>query len=273
MQIKKVCLTIALGVCLAAGSAGADVVGAVTMDFVDITGQTSNFRMAQLEVTNGQWDALIGGSGGPANEPKGYLDFKDAALFINALNTAGGYQPAYNFVAGAFATWSAVDAAGGTNLYRHKDAVYFLPTDDEWKDAAHWTGSVLQSHATPSGAQPTQAEANWGSSGPWAVGSGALELNGTYDMQGNVVEIMENFANGTTYPVGVNTAHRARGGSWGLGSYALPHTFTYVSVNEDVPTPTNYFGMRVASVPMEIPEPATMSLLALSGLALLRRKK
>jgi formylglycine-generating enzyme required for sulfatase activity len=38
------------------------------------------------------------------------------------------------------ALWSSEQAwtAGGTNLYRNKDASYFLPSENEWYKAAYY---------------------------------------------------------------------------------------------------------------------------------------
>jgi hypothetical protein len=38
----------------------------------------------------------------------------------------------------ALTLWSSAQAwqVGGQNLYRHKDAYYFLPSEDEWYKAA-----------------------------------------------------------------------------------------------------------------------------------------
>jgi formylglycine-generating enzyme required for sulfatase activity len=63
------------------------------------------------------------------------------AAFQNWLNTSTGHQAAYNLDLGltALTPWSSAEAwqVGGENLFRHKDAYYFLPSEDEWYKAAY----------------------------------------------------------------------------------------------------------------------------------------
>ena len=52
------------------------------------------------------------------------------------LNTITRHQPAYDLTYSGgwrMTLWSSAQAwhAGGENLYRHKDAYYFLPSEDE----------------------------------------------------------------------------------------------------------------------------------------------
>ncbi|MCK4601288.1 MAG: SUMF1/EgtB/PvdO family nonheme iron enzyme, partial [Phycisphaerae bacterium] len=158
-----------------------------TIDFVPITGDASSangtsiggtatfvdpddFYMGTYEITAGQWNKFIAMAGAPTGNPlSGYnattggtgltaganLSALEAFQFVNWLNTSTGNHAAYKFVETTpgdpatltFQAWDAADA-DGTNLFRHKDAWYFLPTEDEWVKAAHWTGSTLQLHAT-----------------------------------------------------------------------------------------------------------------------------
>jgi formylglycine-generating enzyme required for sulfatase activity len=97
------------------------------------------------------------------------VSWYEAAQFVNWLNTSTGHQAAYKFTGTqgqsdyALDTWSPAEAYGGTNLYRHKDAMYYMPTEDEWVKAAYWNGSSLQTWATPDDTQPIEGvEANYG---------------------------------------------------------------------------------------------------------------
>jgi formylglycine-generating enzyme required for sulfatase activity len=258
----------------------------------DYTDPGYNYRMGVFEITNNQWskfEASLGipVMGNPASAydedtywvgtsvPTNEVSWYEAAQFANWLNTSTGHHAAYNFTGTpgtsdyAFALWSPTEADGGTNLYRHKDAFYFLPTEDEWVKAAYWNGVEIQTWATPSDAVPVQnvdANYDWEGPGPWTVGSGIEELNGTFDMMGNLQEWMESPRDDASY--GAASVRGVRGGCYNLyggidilDSSIRNYTDPY---HEEIS-----FGFRVAS---EVPEPATMSLLALGGVAMLKRR-
>ncbi len=289
------------------------------IDFVPISGSTNptdttpsrgygivndDYRMGVYEITNGQWDkfkaelapvlvtgdpssaydesATFTGTDIPINEVSWY----EALQFINWLNTSTGHQAAYQFTGTqgtgdyALATWSILEAAGGTNLYRHKDAFYFLPTEDEWVKAAYFNGTTLQDYATKAGESLTQGDGTSGTGwnyyddgyatdpiGPWDVRGGPEELNGTYGMMGNVFEWIESPYSDPDYAIGASVV--LRGGSWytyfdDLSAFGRDN---YLPSNEDYGV-----GFRVASVP----EPGSITLLVcglVAGLMWWRRGK
>jgi formylglycine-generating enzyme required for sulfatase activity len=282
------------------------------IDFVTISGDTNpasgwgivnnDYRMGTYEITNEQWDAFCAIVGNPVGDPPGAYDnlmpdgtvgrtanpgenvpvgkvsWYEAAQFVNWLNTSGGHHAAYNFTGDqgtgnyAPATWSYDEAYGGTNLYRHKDAFYFLPTEDEWVKAAYWNGQALQTYATKDDDLPVQGVDALYRDDPgittgtfWPVGSGTEELNGSYDMVGNIWEWMENPLNASS---DIASGRVIRGAS-------LNNTAGYITSSDRLAFPyspdTELYdiGFRVASVP----EPATLGLLSLGGLALLKQKK
>ena len=277
-----------------------------TIDFVTISGETNptsgygivdhDYRIGVYETTNGQWDKFKAGLGIPvtgdpataydnestwigANIPTNNVSWYEAAQFINWLNTSSGYHAAYNFSSTqgtevySLELWSMEEASGGTNLYRHKDAFYYLPTEDEWVKAGYWNGSNLQTYATKAGETLYQGDGMSGTGwnydptnpfAPWNVGSGSQELNGTYDMMGNIWEWMENPYSDTSY--GTVSYRGLRGGAYNGGPNGLTSSHR---IHGDPDYEYYAIGFRVASVP----EPATLSLLAIGGLVMLKRKR
>ena len=152
------------------------------------SGVNHDYRMGTFEITNDQWNKFTASLGvpvtgnpstaydasfydwgtGTTNVPANMISWYEAAQFVNWLNTSTGHQAAYKFTGTqgtsnyTFATWSTAEAAGGTNLYRHKDAYYFLPTEDEWVKAAYWNGTSLQTYATKAGETLTQGNGTSG---------------------------------------------------------------------------------------------------------------
>lgn len=252
------------------------------------TGVANDYRMGTYEITNDQWNKFKNSygqvTGNPssaydanphfagANVPTNEVSWYEAAQFVNFLNTSTNHQAAYKFTGTqgqsdyTFAIWDVSDAGyTAGNPYRNSNAFYFLPTENEWVKAAYWNGSNLQTWATIGDMSPTQGNVTSGTGwnyytnqyatnpcGPWNVGSGSQELNGTYDMMGNVWEWNETLVG--------SSSHYIHGGSYISGNIAaLTPSFRsgVFSYGE-----TYDFGFRVAS----IPEPCTLLLLGLGGL-------
>ena len=300
-----------------------------TMDFVSISGATNpaggygvvagDYRMGVHEVTVGQWNkfkaelsplALTGSPSdaydtdpswtGP-NQAVNRESLYESMQFVNWLNTFHGHHVAYKFTGTQGdgegdpdpytpAIWTSAEAAGGTNLNRHKDAVYFLPTEDEWVKAAYWNGTTLQTYATKDnsvppewtptgGVQSNGQAAGWnygyaypsnsiGTSQPWDVTAGYCpeELNGTFDMMGNVMEWMESpYFDPPDYAI--DSWRPQRGSShFGTDFYLASTARRYGDEdNEGFDT-----GFRVAAY---VPEPCTLGLLALGGFALIKTRR
>jgi formylglycine-generating enzyme required for sulfatase activity len=139
---------------------------------------------------------------------------------------------------------------------------------------------MLQVYATKAGESLTQGDGASGTgwnyydgvyatdpSGPWDVGSGSEELNGTYDMMGNVWEWMESPYSDSSY--GANSPRSLRGGSF-YGNDSYLHAWYRISGT--LSTGLGNLGFRVASVP----EPGSVTLLVSGLLACLtwwRRRK
>ena len=266
-------------------------------DGFTFTGVPYDYRIGLYEITNDQWTkfkaelgtAVTGNPAGAydqdptfpdANLPTNRVSWYEIAQFVNWLNTSSGHQAAYKFTGTqgqsdySLGVWSTEEAANGTNLYRHKDAFYFLPTEDEWVKAGYWNGTELQTYSNASAGdllsgEPDPARWRYGASGisePWTVDRGAAELNGTYNMMGNISEWLESPGTVGSYSP---TADRAvRGGAFGLtadklaSSHRLPNGIGY----ED-----SDIGFRVGSKLVVTPEPGGASLLLVGILGLLFR--
>ncbi len=163
---SKLGITLAGVLALIVTSAHADTFGSggntFTIDFVDIGnagnandagagggsssspygGVSYTYRMGVTEVPQdwitkatalGMTNVTAGGFTG--NKPATNMTWHEAAAFVNFLNTSTGHQAAYQLdgTNTALTLWTSGQAwqAGGQNLYRHKDAYYFLPSENE----------------------------------------------------------------------------------------------------------------------------------------------
>jgi len=286
-----------------AASASADTFGTgdnqFIIDFVPISGSTNptsgygivnnDYRMGTFEITNDQWTKFITAYGAPTGDPADAYDsdsywtgsniptnavsWLEAAQFVNYLNTSTGRQAAYKFTGTqgtsnyTLGVWEAGDTGyNASNPYRNSKAFYFLPTEDEWVKAAYWNGTNLRTYATKNGSTPIAGVySKYSSSSPWGVGSGSEELNGTYDMMGNVFEWTESPYDSGQYQSG--SFRSLRGGSYSSYDVSALASYSRNSVNPIYDY--NLVGFRVASVP----EPATVLLLSLGGLFLRRRNR
>ena len=235
---------------------------------------TKATNLGMTSVTAGAW---------AGNRPAANMTWYEAAGFVNWLNTSTGRQAAYqlNGTNTALTLWTSAQAwqAGGENLYRHKDAYYFLPSENEWYKAAYhkndgvtanyWdyaTGSNTIPTAVASGTGAGTAIFNSATSVPAEVAiSGGLSAYGTRGQNGNVWEWQESAFDGIN---NFSSEGRAiRGGGW-----SNTEDFLRASVRFNIP-PANSsvsVGFRVASVP----EPSsTLLILSASLLTLVRRRR
>ncbi|MDD3275998.1 MAG: SUMF1/EgtB/PvdO family nonheme iron enzyme, partial [Kiritimatiellales bacterium] len=178
-----------------------------------------------------------------------------AAQFCNWLTSGNKYIGAYQFDDSG--TLTNVNRSLSFNEYA---AVYVLPTEDEWYKAAYYTGSGYSLYANGTDSAPAAGtDAQYGGyAAPWSVGSGTVEQNGTYDMMGNVWEIIESAIDGTLDTM--SEFRLARGGSFGSTVDRLePDSRWLLGASAD----ENYIGFRVVVIPepAAVPEPATVTLL------------
>ena len=262
-----------------------------------------DYRMGVYEITNDQWNKFKAELGVPVtgspsiaydsgfynwgtgtiDVPTNQVSWYEAAQFVNWLNTSIGQHAAYKFTGTqgtrdyTFTTWDASEAWGGTNIYRHQDAYYFLPDEDEWFKAAYWNGTDIQDYPTKPGDILHQGDGTSGTGwnywdgefaihpqGPWNVGSGSREFNGTFDMVGNNWEWLESPHSDLSY--GAASPRGLRGG----GLYNASRVLLASTRNYDAypMSESRYAGFRVAS----IPEPGCFGfLLGIVSTTLLRR--
>jgi len=219
------------------------------------------------------------------NKPAIGINWNEAARFVNYLNTSNGYHAAYNFTTsrgdGDITLWGSAEYSG-SNQYRHKDAYYFLPSVDEWYKAAYGSASKLvlggfswNSYPTGNGDVPLAVSGGTsdgtavydGQAGPADItNAGGLSAYGTMGQGGNVWEWIETASDAVN-----NTPDEARlqlGGSWAyLGTEQLSN------LNKTQVEPWVDWGIsdgfRIAS----IPEPSSLSLLALGGVVVALRRR
>jgi formylglycine-generating enzyme required for sulfatase activity len=228
-----------------------------------------------------------GGNG--VDKPATGVSWNEAARFVNWLNTSQGFQAAYNFttndnVNANIEVWSSGEAwqLGGENLYRHKDAHYWLPSMDEWYKAAYYNPNTGLYGDYPSldGNEPSAVSSGtadntavYGQTGPADITlAGGLSPFGIMGLGGNVYEWEETSLN-LNNSAG-SSSRGIRGGSWDSSSFYLSSSNRS---NDDPAFGWLNLGIRVASLssPATVPEPGSLavwSAICVGGLCFRRRR-
>ena len=255
----------------AGNAADSTTYGAVPYEY-----RASTYEISQDAITKATASGMANVTAGAwtGNQPAANINWYEAAAFVNFLNTSSGKTAAYDLTfsngSWSMALWSSQQAwtAGGTNLYRNKNAFYFLPSENEWYKAAYYNpaGSNYFLYPTASSSVPTavasgtnagSAVYNEAASVPAIVGSaGGLSPYGTMGQGGNMWEWHESALDGANSSSSEDRARR--GGSWpNLVNDLRSSTRYYWAPSLD----SSYIGFRVASVP----EPSTYALLLMAG--------
>jgi len=277
-----------------------------SIDFVDI-GNTGNAadtttygavpyeyragknEISQLQITKATASGMANVTAGAwtNNQPAANIQWYEAAAFVNWLNTSTGKTAAYNLTFSNFqwsmALWSSEQAwtAGGTNLYRNKNAFYVLPSENEWYKAAYYnaagtnyflypTASSTAPTAVASGTNAGTAVYNTIASVPAIVASvGGLSPYGTMGQGGNIFEWNESAFDGTNSTSSEDRVRR--GGAWNSSSFRGGDLRSTIRITSGPSDEGNFIGFRVASVPE--PSTAVLVLLGAGAVYLWKRQK
>ena len=229
--------------------------------------------------------SISAGGAWSATQPVANISWFQAAAFVNYLNTSTGRPAAYqlNGTNTELTLWTSGQAwqAGGQNLYRNKDAYYFLPNENEWYKAAYHQNTGVNAdywdYATGSNSIPDgidfsgdtafDAVFNQGfdqGSPNEVTNVGLASAYGTMGQNGNVFEWSESTHDGINDSSSEDRA--VRGGYWLDAGFDLRSSDR---VNSSPALEYSNVGFRVASVP----EPSSTVLMCSAGLLALARRR
>jgi formylglycine-generating enzyme required for sulfatase activity len=276
-----------------ANIASAEIIRGIDINFVTIgnagnaadTGGTVGcgavsygYRIGKYEVTNAQWNTFTDAAGAPtgnpssaydqnalytgAQQPTGNVSWYETLQFCNYLTSGDKSKGAYQF-SGNNTNPGNFQGINRTAAISSYGIAYVIPTENEWYKAAYYKpdGSGYSLYANGTNTAPiagVNSNYNYAIGVPWDITNGTPEQNSTFDMMGNIWEWNESLY-GSYYPC-------IRGGTFGSSGIILSSPYR----GYDSPY-YEYLGIgfRVASVP----EPATLLLLSLGGLALIKKRR
>ncbi len=265
-------------------------------EFLNAVAATDTYGLYNTIMWSSNWPSKIQRSGSSgsytysvapdwADRPVNYVSWGDAARFCNWLHNGQptGSQELSTTEDGSYFLDGATSNTDLLPITRDVDATWAIPTEDEWYKAAYHyndgvTGNYYDYPTSSDGApsndlvEPTDPGNNatfydneYTIGSPYYRTEGGAHENsdspyGTFDQGGNVSEWNE--------PILYGSDRGLRGGSFHYYDYpgSLHAHFRYGSYpsGEDARV-----GFRVA----EVPEPATLSLLAVGAILLAKRRQ
>jgi formylglycine-generating enzyme required for sulfatase activity len=225
-----------------------------------------------------------GGNG--LNRPAVGISWNEAARFVNWLNTSQGYSAAYKFTTSGvndhISLWELGDEGyDASNPYRNRGAMFALPTVDEWYKAAYFDPVVSTWRpyaslngqiplAVPGGTAPnTAVYQQTPEAGPSDVAqAGGPNAYGVVGMSGNIWEWEESSFDLTNSKNDLNRG--IRGGYWNFTTVSLSSSWR----TDRYPTFKSNpgIGFRVVNLQAAVPEPASLSVFAMTALVCLLRR-
>lgn len=213
-----------------------------------------NLGITMLDMTKVNLNLLSATRNEPELPATG-INWYEAATFVNWLNESEGYTAAYKVTDNLFHVWKPDDVGyDPSNIFRNRNAHYFLPSVHEWYKAAFYdpekdvyyhfaTGSDTPPERVANGTSENSAVYYRLKPAP-ATQAGGLSPYGTMGQSGNVWEWEESEYHHLN--VDIHGKRGLRSGDWGTDE-------EHVSANYRNPFPPEIenqlmsFGFRVAS--------------------------
>ena len=224
-----------------------------------------DYEIAKFEIKKSDIELWYGSplpiTGDPDSSALG-LSINQYSRYINWLNVRYGYQEAYNFTTSGvnddIEVWPLEDSWSASNRFRHKDAKYFMPDEDEWYKAAYYdpnkngegsggyyeypTGSDTPPTAVANGTDEGTAVFDQDPTNDTVASvyeAGGLSSYGTMGQGGNAYEYLESAFDLTSDDP---TERRTiRGGAWGYDVTNLSKSTRYEA------GPSSNFGQNITS--------------------------
>lgn len=227
----------------------------IAREQIEKANSLGDLGITMLDMTKVQLNLQIATANEPFLPATG-ISWYEAATFVNWLNASEGYTEAYKVRDGAFQVWEPNDEGyDSSNIFRNRQAHYFLPSDSEWYKAAFYDGKkdVYYHYATGSDTPPDRVARGtdegtvvYHQRGPAPVKqAGGLSPYGTMGQSGNAWEWEE-----TQYKhvnKKIDALRGLRSGDWGTDAEHVSADYRN-PFGPEVENQLMSFGFRVASL-------------------------